>query len=322
MEQYSHKIHRIELPVPFPIKTTNVYLVNEEPITLIDTGIKTDRSLQVLEDSLRSLGYGIGDIRRILITHGHLDHYGHAKKISALSGAEIYIHVKEYQRIQSTGQFRRSLESVLIQNATPKDSLDEAINFMKSAIQLLADPLDDVCFISEGDKICFKNMVFRSILCPGHSPGLLCFYLEEGRILISGDHILNEISPNPIIDLSQEGPGPRSTSLKEYLDSIKKIENLEVSLVLPGHGEPIRDFKGALKKIFIHHEQRLSMVLSILSLGERTAYEISKALFPNVKSFEVFLGVSEVLGHLRILLDEGKIVFRQRGGIDYYSMKL
>ncbi len=319
MDGYAHRIHRIELPVPFPVKTTNVYLINEEPITLVDTGVRTDGSFHVLEESLRRLECGIGDIRRILITHGHIDHYGQAKKISARSGAEIYIHAKEYQAIRSIGQFGRSLVSVLMQNGTPRESLDEAMDYMRSAIQTLADPPDDVRFIDEGDEICFKNMVFRSLLCPGHSPGLICFYLEKGGILISGDHLLNEISPNPIIDLSQEGPGPQSTSLKEYLNSIRKIEGLKVSLVLPGHGEPIQDFKGALEKTLHHHEQRISTVLSTLSLGEKTAYEISKKLFPNTRSFEVFLGVSEVLGHLRILFDEGKIVFRSRGGIDYYS---
>jgi len=319
MKEYTRKIHRITLPVPFPVQTVNVYLINEDPVTLIDTGVKTDESLHVLEDSVRELGYGIGDIRRILITHGHVDHYGQARKVSAVSGAEIHIHRKEYQRIQSIGQFWRSLVSVLIQNGTPKDSLEEAINYMKSAIRSLADPLDDVCFIEEGGEICFENMAFQPILCPGHSPGLICFYLEKGGILFSGDHLLDNISPNPIIDLCKEGSGPQSTSLKKYLDSIRKIKDLEVSLVLPGHGEPIRDFKGALERVFHHHEQRLSMILSILSPGQKTAYEISEALFPNARSFEVFLGVSEVLGHLRILFDEGRIALRSKGGLDYYS---
>lgn len=319
MEEYRRTIHRIELPVPFPVKTINVYLVNDEPITLVDTGVKTDTSFHILEDSLGRLGCAVKDIRRILITHGHIDHYGQAKKIASLSGAEIHIHAEAYQGIQSIGQFGRSLVSVLMQNGTPRDSLDEAVDYMSSAIEELADPLDDVCFIDEGDEISFRNMVFRSILCPGHSPGLICFYLEKEGILFSGDHLLDEISPNPIIDLSHKGPGPQSTSLKEYLSSIRKIGNLDVALVLPGHGEPIQDFKGALDKTLHHHEQRLSTVLSILSQGERTAYEISRTLFPNTRSFDVFLGVSEVLGHLRILLDEGKILFRSREGIDYYS---
>jgi glyoxylase-like metal-dependent hydrolase (beta-lactamase superfamily II) len=319
METNSQKIHRIELPVPFPIETTNVYLVDEEPLTIIDTGLKTAQSAQILEDSLRKLGYRIGDIKRILITHGHIDHYGQAKKLSSLSGAEIYIHPLEYQRVRSVAQFRESLASVLIQNGTPRDALNEVIDYMKVAAQTLAEPLEDVCFIDEGDEIWFRTMVFRPLVCPGHSPGLLCFYLEKDGILISGDHLLAEISPNPIIDLSQEGPGPQSTSLKDYLGSMRKIRDLKVSLVLPGHGDPIHDFKGALEKAFHHHDQRLSMVFSIVSSGERTAYEISRVLFPKAKSFQVFLGVSEVLGHLRILLDDGKIVFRSMGGIDYYS---
>jgi glyoxylase-like metal-dependent hydrolase (beta-lactamase superfamily II) len=318
MKKYGDTIHRIELPVPFPVKTMNVYLVNEEPITLIDTGVKTNTSFKTLDDSLRRLGYTIEDIGRILITHGHLDHYGQAKRISALSGAEVYIHAKEYQRIRSIAQFRRRVASVLMQNGTPKESVELIIQYMESA-QQWADPLDEVHFLEEGDEIFFKNMIFRPIHCPGHSPGLLCFYLDEKGILISGDHLLKEIFSNPIIDPPQKGMGPRNTSLKQYLHSIRKIESLKVSLVLSGHGEPIPKFKALLAKILHHHEQRLAMVLSILYGGEKTAYEISKALFPNTKSFEVFLGVSDILGHLGILLDEGKVISRSRNGIDYYS---
>jgi glyoxylase-like metal-dependent hydrolase (beta-lactamase superfamily II) len=319
MKHTYDKIHGIELPVPFPLKTTNVYLVDEEPITLIDTGVKTDTSFQVLTDSLRSLGYGIKDIKRILITHGHLDHYGQAKRISALSGAEVYIHAEDHQRIQSMARFRRHVASVLLQNGTPKGSVEETLGYMEWA-QQWGEPLDDVHFMDEGDEIRFHNMVLQPIHCPGHSPGLICFYLEARGILITGDHLLKEISPNPIINPLPNGGGPRYTSLKKYMDSIRKIADLEVSLVLPGHGEPIRDFKAALQKILNHHDQRLALVFSILSRAEMTAYDVSRALFPDAKSFETFLGVSEALGHLSILLEEGKINFRLRNGIDYYSI--
>jgi glyoxylase-like metal-dependent hydrolase (beta-lactamase superfamily II) len=191
---------------------------------------------------------------------------------------------------------------------------------MESA-QQWADPLDEVHFLEESDEIPFKNMILRPIHCPGHSPGLLCFYLDGEGILISGDHLLKDIFSNPIIDPPQKGMGPRHTSLKQYLHSVRKIERLEVSLVLSGHGEPIPKFKALLAKILHHHERRLAMVLSTLYGGEKTAYEISKALFPNTKSFEVFLGVSDILGHLGILLDEGKVISRSRNGIDYYSTK-
>jgi len=319
MKQTYDMIHRIELPVPFPLKTTNVYLIDEEPITLIDTGVKTDISLQVLTDSLRGLGYGVEDIRRILITHGHLDHYGQAKRISTLSGAEVSIHAEDHQRIQSIARFRKHVAFVLLQNGTPQGSVEETIDYMESA-QQWGEPLDDVHFINDGDEIRFHNTVFRAIHCPGHSPGLICFYLERGGILISGDHLLKEITPNPIINPLPNGAGSRNSSLKKYMNSIRKIADLEVSLVLPGHGEPIRDFKAALQKILHHHDQRLALVLSILSRGEMTAYDVSRLLFPDAKSFQVFLGVSEALGHLSILLEAEKISFRSRDGIDYYSI--
>jgi glyoxylase-like metal-dependent hydrolase (beta-lactamase superfamily II) len=318
MEPPHHMIHRIELPVPFPVKTTNVYVVEEEPMTLIDTGVKTDTSFHILKDSLRGLGYGIEDIRRILITHGHLDHYGQAKSISVQSGAEVHIHEEEYRRIRSTARFREQVASVLLHNGTPEDSVEETRGYMEWA-QQWGEPLGDVHFIDEGDEIPFKTMTLRPIHCPGHSPGLLCFYLGERGILFSGDHLLKEISPNPLINPSREKGEPPNTSLKHYLNSIRKIDGLEVSLVLPGHGESIDDFKGLLEKILRHHEVRLELVLSILSQGEKTAYEISRALFPHTKSFEAFLGVSEVLGHLSILLEEEKVSLRSRNGIDYYS---
>ena len=318
MRRTYQKIHKIELPVPFPTKTINVYLVDKEPITLIDAGVKTDTSFRVLKGSLRTLGYEIKDIRRIVITHGHRDHYGQAKKISALSGAEIYIHEEEYQAIQSFAQFWSQVASVLVQNGVPKDSVKKTLHKIEST-QQWAEPLDDVHFIHEGEEIYFKDIVLRTLHCPGHSPGSLCFYYEEKGILVSGDHVLREITPNPVINPLQKSTWPQYPSLKQYLNSIRKIKDLEVFLVLPGHGGAFRDFKATLEKILHHHEQRLATVLSILSLGEKTAYDISGTLFPNTKSYEIFLGMFEILGHLSILLEEGKVSIRSRNGIDYFS---
>jgi glyoxylase-like metal-dependent hydrolase (beta-lactamase superfamily II) len=105
--QVSDRIYMFQLPIPFPIKTINVYFIDDSPRTLIDTGIKTEASLEGLRKSMEALGLGLHHIERILITHGHIDHYGQAKKLSSLSGAPIYIHSKEYGRIRS------ALQSVL-----------------------------------------------------------------------------------------------------------------------------------------------------------------------------------------------------------------
>jgi glyoxylase-like metal-dependent hydrolase (beta-lactamase superfamily II) len=120
IQKFFEKVYKIELPIPFPMKTTNVFLIDDSPKTLIDTGIKTDASFEILKKSLEDLGFSFSSIERILITHGHIDHYGQAKKISSLSGAPIYLHPKEYGRIRSMVHSYGSLKSILLRNGVPE----------------------------------------------------------------------------------------------------------------------------------------------------------------------------------------------------------
>jgi glyoxylase-like metal-dependent hydrolase (beta-lactamase superfamily II) len=138
----------LQLPIPFPIKTTNVYFVDDSPRTLIDTGIKTDASFEAFRKGMEALGRRFHQIERILITHGHIDHYGQAKKLSSLSGAPIYIHSKEYGKIHSMLDSFGLLESILLRNGVPKGLVVEAIHDMKSA-QSLADPLEEAFFLKD-----------------------------------------------------------------------------------------------------------------------------------------------------------------------------
>ena len=130
------KIYQIELPIPFPLKTTNVYLIDESPRTLVDAGIKTDDSFEALTQSLEDLGFSISSIERILVTHGHIDHYGQAQKISSLSGAPIYIHPKEYGRIRSFIHSMGFVKSILLRNGTPEPLASEAISYMQSGLNM------------------------------------------------------------------------------------------------------------------------------------------------------------------------------------------
>jgi len=212
------KIYQIELPIPFPLKTTNVFLVDESPRTLIDTGIKTNASFEMLTKSLGDLGFSISSIERILITHGHIDHYGQAQKISSLAGAPIYIHPKEYGRIRSIIHSFGSLKSILLRNGVPEVLVNEAIRFMESA-QKMADPLSEAFFVEDGEPISFSSMTWRTIHCPGHSPGLVCFYWPEKKTLFTGDHLLKEITPNPVLYVPDNNPPLRYPGLGEYLSS-------------------------------------------------------------------------------------------------------
>jgi glyoxylase-like metal-dependent hydrolase (beta-lactamase superfamily II) len=317
--QVFDKVYKIELPIPFPVKTTNVFFIDEPPRTLIDTGIKTEASLAALKKGMEDIGFSLKSIERILITHGHIDHYGQAKRLSSLSGAPIYIHPKEYGRIRSIIHLLGFLKTVLLRNGIPEPLVNEAIHYIESAYKL-ADPLEDAYFLDEGDPIPYESMTWRTIHCPGHSPGLICFYWPEKKLLFSGDHLLKEVTPNPILN-TPEDRSFRYPSLKEYLDSLKKVENLDISLSLPGHGEEITDVKGLIQKILTHHQERMDLICSILSRGEKTPYEIAMNLFPGVPPFEVFLGISEAVGHLEILREKGIVKGVEKEGKDYYSLE-
>ncbi len=313
-------IYKIELPIPFPLKTTNVFFVEEPPRTLIDTGIKTESSFEALKEGLETIGFGLHAIERILITHGHIDHYGQAKTLSSLSGAPIYIHSKEYGKIRSIIHSLGFLKSILLRNGAPKALVDEAIYYIES-FQALADPLEEAFFLNDGDSIPFRSMTWRTIHCPGHSPGLICFYWPEKKILFTGDHLLKEVTPNPILNVSENTFPLRYPSLREYLASLEKIERMDISLLLPGHGEEIQDAKGLIQKVFVHHQERMDLVLTVLSKGEKTPFEIAMALFPDVPPSEIFLGISEAVGHLDILREKGSVRVKEKEGKDYYSLE-
>jgi len=316
----SDKIYKIELPIPFPLRTTNVFFVDEPPRTLVDTGIKTEASVEALKRGMEQIGHSLKSIERILITHGHIDHYGQAKTLSSLSGAPIYIHPKEYGRIRSIIHSLGFLKSILLRNGAPEALVNEAIRYIKSS-QKMGDPLEEAYFLNDGDTVPFESMAWKTIHCPGHSPGLICFYWPEKKILFSGDHLLKEITPNPTLNVPENIPPFRYPSLKEYLTSLEKIERLEISLLLPGHGEEIDDAKSLIRKILVHHQDRMEHILTFLSTGEKTPFEIAMDLFPGVPPFEVFLGISEAVGHLEILKEKEMVKVKERDGKDYYSLE-
>jgi len=319
-QQITKKILKIELPIPFPLKTVNVYFIDDSPRTLLDAGIKTEASFETLKKGLETIGYSLNAIERILITHGHIDHYGQAKKLSYLSGAPIYIHSKEYGRIRSFIHSLGFIKSILLRNGAPEALVNEAIQYMESA-QIMGDPLDEAFFLDDGDSILFKSMTWKTVHCPGHSPGLICFHWPEKKILFTGDHLLKEITPNPILNVNESKPPFSYPSLQEYLTSLEKIGKFDISLLLPAHGEEIHDIRGLIQKIFAHHKDRMDRVLFSLSQDEKTPFEIAMDLFPGVPPFEIFLGISEAVGHLEILKGKGIVKLKEKQGKDYYSLE-
>jgi glyoxylase-like metal-dependent hydrolase (beta-lactamase superfamily II) len=321
INQVFDKIYKIELPLDFPFsfKATNIYFIDDKPRTLVDTGIKTDLSLETLKKGLKEIGLGLESIERILITHAHRDHYGQAKMLSSLYGAKIYIHSEEQRKTQNVSQLLESFKSKLLKNGVPEDLVNEVLRNFRST-EKLAEPLDDVSFLKDGDLINFKSMNWQVIECPGHSPNLLCFYWEEGRVLFTTDHLLKNIIP-PALCFPEYDSNFRYSILRKYLATLEKVERMDVSLILPGHGEEIRDAKELIQKVFTNCENRRKKILSTLSRRGKTPYEIAVELFFENSPYRVSFGKTpEVLGYLEILREEGKVRLEEKGGKDYYSL--
>jgi len=160
--QFLDKIYKIELPIPLPLRTTNVFFIDEPPRTLVDTGIKTEASFDALNKGLERIGFSLNSIERILITHAHRDHYGQAKRIAMATGAPIYIHPTEYGRTRSIIHSFGPLKVVLLRNGAPEALVNEAVHYYESG-QKMADPLEEAFFLNDGDPVHFESITWKTL---------------------------------------------------------------------------------------------------------------------------------------------------------------
>lgn len=310
-------VHKIEVPTPFEVGPVNVYLLESEPLTLIDTGPKTREAANALEQGLKEAGYSVEEVGRILITHGHLDHHGMANYIKARSRAGIYVHPGDAKIVSDfENEIKRYMalfEEISLRSGVPKDLLEKVAGYFR-AISRACESAGVDFLIEDGESIDLKDFKLRAIHTPGHSPGALCFYLEDHKILFSGDTLLRDITPNPSMT-------PEDGGLLNYLRSLARIQELDIEVVFPGHGRVIENHKEIIQKILEHHEIRKQHILKKLSSSPKSIFELSKTIFGDLPISEVLLGVREITGHLEILVHENKVEMLHRNGIDYYRAK-
>jgi len=307
-------IHAIAVPMPYPpeLITANVYAVGTGPITLIDTGPKIPGSFECVRKNLRSAGFDFSDIERIIITHGHVDHFGLAISICEAAGHPIqcFLHGEDTWRVLSDGFHEEMWSREMEEFMTMVDMPQKEIQKMRtrfSSFRELADPLGDVSLMEDGDEFAGDDYHLRVIHTPGHSPGSCCLYESQQKILFSGDHIIKHITPNPLIAINRNHlRDPQYQSLKAYLNSLDKLIGLDVRFVFPGHGEYIKDLSGIISTYKAHHQERTDLVWNALKKKSRPVYHLIDDVFPFVPEDDVFLAVSEIFVHLEILINEGR----------------
>lgn len=318
------KILPISIPTPFYVGDVNVYLIREDPVTLIDVGPKTDEAAEALRRGLAGHGLTFADVQRIVLTHAHEDHCGLARQVrDAAKNAEIYLHQWESGHLVGRLSHEEN-RRLLLRSGVPEKAFDE-MRSLYEEISLLTDALDpeDLLPLTDGEELEFAGGTMRVLHTPGHTPGSCSFFREADRTLVCGDCVLKRITPNPILSPDPLDPDRRFPSLAEYMVSLARLRELRPTLAYGGHGEPVTDFEEIFNRYVRAVDERQRRILSLIPATGATAFEIARSVFPNAVGQDVhrFLAISEAVAHLDYAEREGKLAVESKNGIEVYRKK-
>jgi len=311
-------IYQLSIPTPYEVGLVNTYLIKNEPYTLVDAGAGIVEARESLVSQLKKLKVNIENIKRVILTHSHLDHSGQALYIREVSGADIFIHPYEQKKLAGENTFLKERKKILKGTGTPEEVWEEIFRDIDYSEQPVLKE-SEVVHVDEGYIFEFDGGKLETLHMPGHATGHICLYDSGESNFLSGDFLLPHITPNPIVEQDPEKPGQRVRTLRQYLSGLERLEKMQIARVWPGHGEAIDNFRQVIENARRHHTQRLKTVYDIInSNGSKTIYETARVLYPNIKGFNVLLGLSEVAAHMDYLCDEGKIVAEEKNGVIYY----
>lgn len=307
IEEISENLYKIEIPLPkSPLKALNSYVIkNAERNLIIDTGWNQEECLQAMQAGLKELGVEIGKTD-FFITHLHADHFGLVSNLITDS-SKIYFNQPDADRFKSGFRLDEFLNFARL-SGYPEDELQRALQ-SHPGLKFRAKESLAFHILKEGDTLSTGDYAFKCIETPGHTLGHMCLYEPGKKIFVSGDHILNDITPN--IQLWSDEWNP----LKEYLASLDKVYELDIELVLPGHRSLFKNCKDRIQELKHHHRNRLDEIISILEKGCMNAFQVASKMSWDIisDSWDLFpvsqkwFATGEAIAHLKYLKEKGII---------------
>lgn len=309
-------------------RSVNCYLLQDrDGYVLVDCGWDGDDQLETLLTGLRQAGASLDDVHTLVVTHCHSDHYGMAGTLKRLGRMQLLMHPVDWQEVHShridAAATARDIIAWLERNGLSTRSWPEeerrTLGFLRRFT--IAPPDAE---LEEGDTLQVGGYRLRVLFTPGHSEGHICLYDAEHRLLLAGDHVLESVTPH--IAMSSPFTGD---PLGECIASLKKVEGLEVELVLPGHGAPFRDYAPRVQGLLAHHAERERLVLEGLSRGPATGVEVAGQLpwarrrtgFDQLPASLQRLALGQTLAHLLKLQVAGRVSWEEREGLVYYGLQ-
>jgi len=299
-------VFELRLPIPFEDGLVNVFLFADgDDVDLLDCGMNSDESVQAIRTAVSQVG--AKRIRRLVVTHIHPDHYGAAGVFAGDGGADLYLHRLEVPlvnpRYVELEHLVREVHAYLLVNGVPAHEAEVLSNSQRALSQVVT-PAEPAVQLDGAERLEMGRRHLRVEWTPGHSPGHVCLYDRDEKLLFAGDHMLPELSPNI-------GLHPQSTPdpLHEYLDGLQRLAAYEPRLILPAHGRPFQDAASRVATLAAHHRRRLDRILEIVSDGsEHTAWHVALTLWgPREMLYEKRLALQEGLAHLQALAVEGRL---------------
>jgi glyoxylase-like metal-dependent hydrolase (beta-lactamase superfamily II) len=313
-------LFRLKIPLPdSPLKYLNSYVIKGDRKSLIiDTGLNRTECLEAMRTGLGTIGVDL-EAADIFITHLHADHFGLVTKL-ATDTSQVYFSRPEKELIESWEGFGAMI-TYAGQNGFPEEELQAALDKHPGA-KYGSEWIPEMKLLEDEDEICVGNYNFRCVATPGHTMGHICLYEADKKILVAGDHILIDITPN--IQCWSDVQNP----LKHYLSSLEKVYDLKIDLTLPGHRRLIDSHQARIEELKRHHSDRLAEVLSILKKGAANAYQVASQMTWDIdsESWEAFpvaqkwFATGEAISHLRYLEEDGKLLRKLEGKKTLYTM--
>lgn len=313
-------IVQIRLPMRGnPLRYVNAYALEEDDgLTLVDCGWKTPDVLRALHEGLAAFGAALGDVRRVLVTHFHYDHYGMAGTLLREGVGTLGMHPRDWEAVQwmlrDPVESERASDGWLTRNGFvfSEDEFDDSHRRQTE----LTEP---ALLLEDGTAIGRLTAVWT----PGHSPGHLCYYDNRSRKLLSGDHILDPITPHVGLWIDQD-----ADPMGDYLASLRKTQALDATGVLPAHGEPFADLQARVRALSAHQGHRHAQVLRALRAGPRDATQVAAEVqwtrenraFAQLPEMQRLFAVAETLAHLRHARIKGLV--RENPGMDSITFSL
>lgn len=267
-------IHKVNAPVQGKYAGTNCYAIRgASGWAIVDTGLNTEQNRDMWKQFISTMGIKFTDIKGIYLTHGHADHCGIAGWLQQLSGAPVYMNPLEHGTNLIMRNNWDDYFCSIRRNGMPQKIIPKVRQQLETT-RPLRDPMAEITPLESGTTVYLGDFPYTVLLTPGHSGGHVCYFNEQHQVLLSGDHIIPEITPHVGL-YSDDGC---SDPLNDYFQSLEATRNMNCKLVLPAHGDTFSNLAQRTDEIMISRQQRMQSIKESAGANS-TVFEVCIRVF-------------------------------------------